>query len=212
MCPKVTLQYKLEIRNKIVRAAIECFSISGFDKTRMDDIAEIAGLSKGTLYLYFRNKEELFYAICQNSIIDLNEQMSKLFKRKEDLGSDAEKFFINFRRSSRKRDRVFMETVAEASRNSKICKALYEHRTNIFQLVSKYLSQQVEKGYFKSNIDVEAISAGLVALYDGLTINMLLGMSETSNRKIWTEMITALCAGIGQMQELIPSSEYKSRV
>jgi len=211
MCPKVTLQYKLEIKNKIVRAAIECFSIAGFDKTRMDDIAVRAGLSKGTLYLYFRNKEELFYAICQNSLIDLNEQMSKLFKRKEDLGSDAEKFFINFRRNSRKRDRVFMETVAEASRNPKICKALFEHRANIFRLVSKYLSQQVEKGYFKSNIDVEAISAGLVALYDGLTINMLLGMNERSNRKIWTEMIAGLCTGIGQIQELQPSSEYKSR-
>jgi AcrR family transcriptional regulator len=209
MCPKVTSQYKLENRNRIVRAAIECFSIAGFDKTRMDDIAERAELSKGTLYLYFRNKEELFYAICQNSIVDLNEQMSKLFKRKEDLGLDAEKFFINFRRSSRKRDRVFMETVTEASRNPKICKALFKHRTRIFQIVSKYLSQQVEKGYFNTNIDVEAISAGLVALYDGLTINMLLGINETSNRKIWAEMIGALCAGMGQTQDLPQLSDYK---
>ena len=87
--------------------------------------------------------------------------------------------------------------IAESSRNPRLCKALFEHRIKIFQLVSKYLSQQVEKGYFRSNIDVEAISAGLVALYDGLTINMLLGINETHNRKIWTETIRALCAGIG---------------
>jgi len=76
----------MEIRKKIIQAAIECFSIAGFDRTRMDDIAERAELSKGTLYLYFRNKEDLFYAICQNSITELNDQMSKLFKRKEDFG------------------------------------------------------------------------------------------------------------------------------
>src|SRR5215831_3018362 len=125
MSPKVTSQYKVEIRNKIVLAAVDCFSIAGFDRTRMDDIAARAGLSKGTLYLYFRNKEELFYAICQNTIVQLNEQMSKLFKRKEDLASDAEKFYINFRRKSRKEDRVFIETVAESSRNPKLCEALF---------------------------------------------------------------------------------------
>jgi hypothetical protein len=63
--------------------------------------------------------------------------------------------------------------------------------------VSKYLSQQVEKGYLRSNIEVDAISAGLVALYDGLTINMLLGINESDNRRIWTETIRALCTGIG---------------
>ncbi|MFZ0326341.1 MAG: TetR/AcrR family transcriptional regulator [Nitrososphaeraceae archaeon] len=196
MCPKVTLQYKIEIKEKIIRAAIECFSIAGFDRTRMDDIAERAGLSKGTLYLYFKNKEDLFYAICQNNIIELKEQMSKLFKRKEDLASDAEKFYVNFRKTSRKGDRVFMETIAESSRNPRLRKAHYEHRIRIFEIVSKYLSQQVEKGFLRNDIDVEPISAGLVALYDGLTINVLLGINETYNRKIWTETIRALCVGI----------------
>ena len=197
MCPKVTLQYKIETREKIVRAAIECFSTAGFDRTRMEDIADRAGLSKGTLYLYFKNKEDLFYVICQNSIMELNNQISRLFKRKEDLRSDAEKFYINFRRTSRKGERVFMETVAESSRNQRLRKALFEHRIKIFQIVSRYLTQQVERGFLRSDIDTEAISAGLVAFYDGLTINMLLGIDETYNRKIWTETIKALCVGIG---------------
>ena len=56
MCPKVTSQYKTEVREKIVDAAIIAFSIQGYDRTRMDDIAETAKLSKGTLYLYFKSK------------------------------------------------------------------------------------------------------------------------------------------------------------
>jgi TetR/AcrR family transcriptional regulator, repressor for uid operon len=71
MCPKVTSQYKTEIREKIVGAAIIAFSVHGYDRTRMDDIAETAKLSKGTLYLYFKNKEELFYAISENNIREL---------------------------------------------------------------------------------------------------------------------------------------------
>ena len=53
MCPRVTAQYKTEVKEKIVQAAITTFSKYRYDKTRMDDIAENAKISKGTLYLYF---------------------------------------------------------------------------------------------------------------------------------------------------------------
>ena len=52
-----------ERKSQIVSAAIEVFTEKGFDEARMDDIAEKTGLSKGTLYLYFDNKNELIMAI-----------------------------------------------------------------------------------------------------------------------------------------------------
>ena len=68
MCPKVTSQYKTDVKERIVQSAIECFSKYGFDRSRMDDIAHTADLSKGTLYLYFKSKEDLFFAICENNL------------------------------------------------------------------------------------------------------------------------------------------------
>ena len=82
MCPKVTTQYKTEIREKIVDAAIVTFSKHGYDRTKMDDIAETANLSKGTIYLYFKSKEELFYAISENNIKALKEQLSGTIYKK----------------------------------------------------------------------------------------------------------------------------------
>jgi TetR/AcrR family transcriptional regulator, repressor for uid operon len=95
LCPRVTTQYKTEVKEKIVQAALTTFSKYGYDKTRMDDIAENAKISKGTLYLYFKSKEKLFYAISENSINELKEQLSKLFSKKEDLVS-AEKFYDQY--------------------------------------------------------------------------------------------------------------------
>ena len=46
-------------KQQILDAAIKVFSRSGFEKARMDDIAEESGLSKGTLYWYFKNKDEI---------------------------------------------------------------------------------------------------------------------------------------------------------
>ena len=50
-------------REEIVLAAEKIFFSKGFDPSTMDDIAEEAELSKGTLYLYFKNKEELYASL-----------------------------------------------------------------------------------------------------------------------------------------------------
>jgi AcrR family transcriptional regulator len=196
LCPRVTTQYKTEVKEKIVQAALTTFSKYGYDKTRMDDIAENAKISKGTLYLYFKSKEKLFYVISENSTKELKEQISKLFSKKEDLVSDAEKFYDQYRNLIHDSEKVFFEMIAESSRNLKLRRALYEHRIKVYDIVINYLNHQLEKGFFRKNIDVNAIASGLVALYDGLTISRLLGISENSNKKAWTETIRAIFIGI----------------
>jgi TetR/AcrR family transcriptional regulator, repressor for uid operon len=196
MCPRVTDQYKTEVKEKIVQAAITTFSKYGYDKTRMDDIAKNANLGKGTLYLYFKSKEELFYAISENSIKELKEQLSKLFSKKEDLVHDAEKFYDQYRNMIHDSEKVSFEIIAESSRNPKLRKALYEQRMKVYDIVIDYLHRQIEKGFFRKDMDVNAIASGLVALYDGLTISKLLGISEHYNKKTWTQTIRAIFTGI----------------
>jgi TetR/AcrR family transcriptional regulator, repressor for uid operon len=196
MCPRVTDQYKTEVKEKIVQAAITTFSKYGYDKTRMDDIAKSAKLGKGTLYLYFKSKEELFYAISENSIKELKEQLSKLFSKKEDLVHDAEKFYDQYRNLIHDSEKVSFEMIAESSRNPKLRKVLYEQRMKVYDIVIDYLCRQIEKGFFRKDMDVNAIASGLVALYDGLTISKLLGISEYHNKKAWTQTIRAIFTGI----------------
>jgi AcrR family transcriptional regulator len=196
MCPRVTDQYKTEVKEKIVQAAITTFSKYGYDKTRMDDIAKSAKLGKGTLYLYFKSKEELFYDISENSIKELKEQLSKLFSKKEDLVQDAEKFYDQYRNLIHDSEKVSFEMIAESSRNPKLRKALYEQRMKVYDIVIDYLRRQIEKGFFRNDMDVNAIASGLVALYDGLTISKLLGISEYHNKKAWTQTIRAIFTGI----------------
>src|SRR5213076_2650600 len=50
-------------------AALDLFVERGFASTRLEDVARRAGVSKGTLYLYFTNKEELFKAVVRETIV-----------------------------------------------------------------------------------------------------------------------------------------------
>jgi len=198
VCPKVTSQYKTNIRDRIVQSAIECFSEYGFDRSRMDDIAQRADLSKGTLYLYFKSKEDLFYAICENNLKVIKEQLSRIFAtRKENLLYDVEQFYDNLQRLEKKGDeKVFFEIVAESARNPKLQKILYEQRTKIFDVVKEYLDLQVQKGFFRKDLDTEAIASGLVALYIGLAVSKFLGISRNWNKKAWVGTVKAIITGI----------------
>ncbi|WP_239004552.1 TetR/AcrR family transcriptional regulator [Paenibacillus tepidiphilus] len=59
----------------ILDAAYELFGARGFYETKISQVAEQAGIAKGTVYLYFKNKEELFMAVtrrdCEGFIDDL---------------------------------------------------------------------------------------------------------------------------------------------
>ena len=194
MCPKVTSQYKLDIREKIVQSAIDCFSKNGFDRSKMDNIAQTAKISKGTVYLYFKSKEDLFYAICENNLKVLREQLSQLFATtKENLLSDAEQLYDNLNKlESSGSEKVFFEIVAESSRNAKLRRILYEQRTKIFNVVKEYLDLQVQKGFIKKDVETEALASGLVALYDGLSVSKFLGIGENLNKKTWVETVKAI--------------------
>jgi AcrR family transcriptional regulator len=54
---------------ELLEAAIDLFVERGYAATRLDDVARRAGVSKGTLYLYYENKEELFKAVVRSSIV-----------------------------------------------------------------------------------------------------------------------------------------------
>jgi AcrR family transcriptional regulator len=54
---------------ELLAAALALFVERGFASTRLEDVARRAGVSKGTLYLYYANKEELFKAVVRETIV-----------------------------------------------------------------------------------------------------------------------------------------------
>jgi AcrR family transcriptional regulator len=63
---------------EILDAALELFTEKGFAATRMNDVARQAGISKGTLYLYFESKEAIFKSVVHELISPQLEQVEKI--------------------------------------------------------------------------------------------------------------------------------------
>jgi AcrR family transcriptional regulator len=64
--------------DEILAAALASFAERGFAATRLEDVAARAGISKGTLYLYFKGKEELFEAVVRATLLPNLERVEAL--------------------------------------------------------------------------------------------------------------------------------------
>jgi AcrR family transcriptional regulator len=86
---------KDERPEEILDAALHLFSEKGFSATRMQDVARAAGISKGTLYLYFSNKEAIFYQVVQQRITPQLDQVESTVDASTGSQADLLRQLIN---------------------------------------------------------------------------------------------------------------------
>ena len=79
--------------SELLDAALEIFVERGYAAARLEDVAAKAGVSKGTLYLYYDNKEELFKAVVRRSIAPLIAETREMIERSD---KDSEALLAQF--------------------------------------------------------------------------------------------------------------------
>src|SRR5262245_24903665 len=79
---------------QILQAALEVFGERGLAASRLEDIAKRAGLSKGTIYLYFPNKEELFREMVRHTVVTQIEEREQLISGTEGSATDLLVLFM----------------------------------------------------------------------------------------------------------------------
>ena len=82
-------------RRQIMDGARKVFMADGFDGASMNDIARAAGVSKGTLYVYFDSKDELFAALIREEKRAQAEQVCELAPNETDLRSALNRFGVS---------------------------------------------------------------------------------------------------------------------
>jgi AcrR family transcriptional regulator len=136
-------------RRQIVDGARRIFLARGFDAASMMDIAKAAGVSKGTLYVYFKNKEELFAAIVHAECYTHAETTFGLDPNDHDVEAVLTRLgvnYVNFLCNTGKASSLRI-VIAIADRMPEIGKAFYETGpAEGIARVKSYLDAQVRAG------------------------------------------------------------------
>lgn len=82
-------------RKLILEAATKSFSMFGYKATTMDHVAKIANVGKGTIYTFFKNKEELFYEIINDLIAEMKERADASFDSSSTFMENVHRALMN---------------------------------------------------------------------------------------------------------------------
>lgn len=124
---------KDERRSLLLKAALDEFFEKGFTAARMDDIAGRAGLTKGTLYLYFESKVALFKALIEQLAAPNLEQI-------EMIASSAPSF-----KEAMERLATFVPIVIQQSDMPRLIKVLIGDSQNFPDIITAYRKNVVER-------------------------------------------------------------------
>lgn len=194
--PKVSLDHKIKVKQTILEAAMKTFAKTGYSQTRMDDVAKSAGVSKGTPYLYFPTKEDLFFAICKDNQKNLIITREGLFSKQENLVRDLGTFYDVLVGKTQQTERIWLEGIAESARNPRLKQAIIKYREDLVSLITEFLRQiRKDTGFFKEQDDLVSIAKGMIALYNGLTIMRVSGKNDEHLRSVWIKTMKSIFEG-----------------
>lgn len=188
---------KNQKRNDILTSARSLFKDKGFHNTKMDEIAQSAGVGKGTLYEYFKNKQEIFDETCVESVTEIRERMEEIcsmditFKDKilhmfkegqKSVNEDFEKNPIDYIMS-------YKNIIS-----GKVLKTMFIHISDMNKIIIKIIEQGKNEGVVRKEIPSDLIACLIVGT-----------MGEYFNRKMCKKdyvidedvMFNLLFTGIG---------------
>jgi AcrR family transcriptional regulator len=172
--PKISTQQRKARREQILAAALTCFSRDGFHQTTMADIVRESGLSQGTLYLYFKSKDDLIAAIADDrhrreAVVNAQAEgeqdplqsilmLSRLYAERLSEPANADEL------------RVSLQGWAEALRNARVKAGVLEGVKLARGALVRVIRRGQKRGTFRTKLDAAAASRLLIAIFQGFVL------------------------------------------
>ena len=161
-----------ETRNRILMAAINCFSSHGYDVTSVAEICEAAGVSKGAFYHHFPTKQGLFMTLMENWLSSLDGGFKLMLQQTENIPQALLQMadlvgsvFV----SADVRLPIFLEFWTRANRDPVIWQATIEP----YRRYQAYFSTLVQEGIAEGSLEpVDAALASRALVYQAMGMLM----------------------------------------
>jgi AcrR family transcriptional regulator len=185
--PKVLPEYHEQARKKIIAAGLEVMSKKGYHSTTLDDIAGYVGVSKTTLYLYFKNKDDLVVEIVKDVHQKIQDAAIDLFHTESTL--DAYTGLLDlFLEWDLNRIGLNFDILALVTRSEVLRINYGDHMNAVIERATFGIICLQKKGKARQDVDAKTLAISMIFLMNGVTNLILKGMSREEIRARYHEM------------------------
>lgn len=169
-------------RREILAAAGKVFDAKGYAATTVDEVAEAAGVSKGSMYNYFESKQELFFEVFADVLASqeasVDELMAQPLTGEQKLKGVLAFWFGQFD-EHKHLGRLMLEfwaTAARQKQDGRLASWFNQMYTRWRGRIVEMLQQGIDEGQFRKDFDPTIASALILAILDGITVQAILDM------------------------------------
>jgi TetR/AcrR family fatty acid metabolism transcriptional regulator len=166
-------------RERILRAAVEVFARTGYFSSKVSEIARVAGVADGTIYLYFQRKEDLLITIFREHMVDY---LARLAVVLEEEGQPEKRLrrLLHFHLESLGRDRALAVVFQVELRQSlKFMSMFTQEGVNEYLGVVKRLIEEGQaSGHFRRDLQPQIVSNSIFGILDELVTRWILSEKE----------------------------------
>lgn len=192
---------------QILQAAALILSQRGLEHIRMDDIAEAAGVSKGTLYLYFKSKDEVLTALMSLFFSADLERLQALIQSPEPSIIRLRVYLqglVSYFEGLGEMQRVIYEFYAASTRQDDRRQILVIYFEQYYQAIAAIIQQGIERSEFRL-VDVHAATTTLIALIEGLALLYMVNPSQVNLGQQAEASLQLVMTGLLPGQSNIPN-------
>jgi len=166
-------------RERILKAAVKVFARSGFHATRVSEVAKAAGVADGTIYLYFKSKEELLFSLFEERIQKLLVYMRDEVPKKPDPPARL-RAVIDMQLGLLEGERDLAEVITVILRQStRLMKEFAApHFLAYLDAIAKIIVEGQQTGAFRSDVSPHTAARAIFGALDGITLTWALGRAE----------------------------------
>jgi TetR/AcrR family transcriptional regulator len=198
---KRKLQEKLAKKNDIMNAALNLFAEKDFHEVTVDEIAERVGVSKGTLYLYFKTKEDIFFSIMQEKTNILYNRLDKTINYEKPFAQCLRDFINSYLMFFQEHKPYFKIIHSEKSRiNMDEHIRLHAWGIKTFQMFFEQFVKLIKYGQVQKairKIDPTVIAKGLRGILNSFTFQNVFMGTNSSIEKETEQIVDLFLHGIG---------------
>ncbi|WP_202080351.1 TetR/AcrR family transcriptional regulator [Caldalkalibacillus salinus] len=181
----------------ILSAALKVFAENGFYQSQVSKIAKEAGVADGTIYLYFKNKEDLLIQLFAEQLGSL---ISKS-KQKIDNANDAKEALYmicatHFEELERQIDLAYVTQIELRQSSIELRKAIGQTVKPYFKLIETVIRRGINEGIFRANVDPKLYRLLIFGAMDEVVTSWLISGQKYSLSNQVDQTLSFLLEGV----------------
>lgn len=166
-------------RDRILEAAVKVFAKNGFHATRVSEVAKAAGVADGTIYLYFKSKEELLVSLFEDRVEKLLAFMREELPKQPNAPARL-RAVIDMQLGLLEGERELAEVITVILRQStRLMKEFAAPRfTAYLDAIARIVSEGQAAGDFRKDVSPHVAARAVFGALDGIALTWALGRAE----------------------------------